>query len=168
LNASPKYKTRRKLETAKKIYCGGGAEESTGGDSDAAATVSYAVKGGDGEKEEDFDAAAALPLAIAPMRAPSVYCCDGERSAYCYGGAEESKGGGGEEKKGGGAAATFAHAVWPGDRQARRQRRGYTASGEVTENRASVRSSVGSVKINGITDGMVCDYRRGLLKGVAR
>jgi protein tyrosine phosphatase (PTP) superfamily phosphohydrolase (DUF442 family) len=57
------------------------------------------VKGGDGEEEEDVDAAAALPHAVAQLGVPCVYCCGGERSVYCYGGAEESKGGGGEEKK---------------------------------------------------------------------
>ena len=76
-----------------------------GGDGDAAATVTHAVKGGNGEEEEDVDAAAALPHAVAPVGAPSVYCCGGERSVYCYGGAEESKGGD--------AATTFAHAVAP-------------------------------------------------------
>ena len=87
------------------------------------------MKGGIGVEEQDADAAAALPHAVAPVGAPSVYlcggaeerkgcngyaaatfanavvpvgepsacCCGGERSAYCYGGAEESKGGDGEE-----------------------------------------------------------------------
>jgi len=54
------------------------------------------VKGGDGEEEEYVDAAAALLHAVAPVGAPSVYCC-----------------GGAEERKGfdGGAFATSAHAV---------------------------------------------------------
>jgi hypothetical protein len=34
-----------------------------------------------------------------------MYCCSGERSAYCCGSAVEPKGGDGEEKKGGDAAA---------------------------------------------------------------
>ena len=55
-----------------------------------------AVKGADGEKEEDVDAAATLPHALAPVGAPSAYSC---------GGAEERKGCGGV------AAATYAHAV---------------------------------------------------------
>jgi hypothetical protein len=45
---------------AGKIHYCGGAEESKGGDGDAAATVANAVKGGDGE---------------APVGAPSAYCC---------------------------------------------------------------------------------------------
>jgi hypothetical protein len=54
------------------VYCCGDAEESKGGGGDAAATVAHAAKGGDGEKEEDVDAAPALPHAVAPVRAPSV------------------------------------------------------------------------------------------------
>jgi hypothetical protein len=50
--------------------------------------VAYAVKGFDGEEEEDFDAAAALPHAVAPV---------GAQSAGCNGD----------------AAATFSHAVAP-------------------------------------------------------
>jgi len=42
-----------------------------GGDGDAAATVAHAAKEGDDEEEEDVDAAAALPRAVAPVRAPS-------------------------------------------------------------------------------------------------
>jgi hypothetical protein len=64
-----------------------------------ASTVAHAAKGGDGENEEDVDAAAALPHAVAPVGAPSAYCCGGERSVYSCGGAEESKGGGGRRKK---------------------------------------------------------------------
>ena len=45
---------------AGKIHYCGGAEESKGGDGDAAATVANAVKGGDGE---------------APVGAPNAYCC---------------------------------------------------------------------------------------------
>jgi hypothetical protein len=41
--------------------------------------VAYAVKGGDGEEEEDVDAAAALLHAVVPVGAPSAYCCGGER-----------------------------------------------------------------------------------------
>jgi len=78
-------------------------------------------KGGDGEEEKNGDATAALPRAVAPVGAPSIYSC---------GGAEERRG------YDGNAAATLA-----------RRRRGFTASGEVTENRAAARSSVGSVKI---------------------
>jgi hypothetical protein len=58
------------------------------GDDDAAATVAHAVKGADGEEEEDAEAAAALPHAVAPVGALCVCCCGGERSAYGYGGAE--------------------------------------------------------------------------------
>jgi hypothetical protein len=71
------------------------------------------VKGCDGEKEEGVDAAAALPHAVAPVRAPSVYCCGGELSVYCCCGAEESQGGDGEEKRGGDAYAVLQHAVVP-------------------------------------------------------
>jgi hypothetical protein len=78
--------------------------------------VAHAVKGGDGEEEEDVDAAAALPHAVAPVEAPSVYCCDGERSLYCYSGAEEYMGSDGEEKKDGDAAAELLHAVAPVER----------------------------------------------------
>jgi hypothetical protein len=60
--------------------------QSTGSDGDEADTVAHAVKGGDGEEEDDVDAAVALPQAVAPVGAPSVYCCGGERSVYFYGG----------------------------------------------------------------------------------
>ena len=43
------------------VYCCGSAEESKGGDGEAAATVAHAVKGGDGEEEENVGTAAALP-----------------------------------------------------------------------------------------------------------
>jgi hypothetical protein len=131
--------------------------------------VAQALKGCDCEEEEDVYVAAALPHAMAPVGAPSAHCCGGERSAYCCSGAEESKGGDGEEEKDGDAAAALPHTVepvgapsvyscgatrllcfrtrWrPWERQAR-QRRGFTASGEVTENLTASRSSVGSVKI---------------------
>jgi hypothetical protein len=75
--------------------------------------VARAVKGGDGEEEEYVDAAAALPHAVAPVGAPSVYSCGGEQGAHCCGGAEESKGGDGEEEEGGYAAAAIPHAVTP-------------------------------------------------------
>ena len=65
------------------MYCGGGAEELKGGSGDAAATVAHAVKGCNGEEEENVDAAAALPHAVAPVAEPCVYCCGGERSVYC-------------------------------------------------------------------------------------
>jgi hypothetical protein len=57
------------------MYCRGGAEESKGGDGDAAATIPHAAKRGDGEEEEDVDAAAdsALPHVMVPMGAPSSY-----------------------------------------------------------------------------------------------
>jgi hypothetical protein len=54
------------------------------------------LKEGGGEEEEDVDAAAALPHAVAPVGAPSVYCCGGERSVHYCGGAKESKGGDGD------------------------------------------------------------------------
>jgi hypothetical protein len=88
------------------MYCRGGAEESKRSDGDAADTVAHAVKGGDGKKEEDVDAAAALPHVVAPIGAPSAYFRSGERSAYCIGGDGESKGGNGEEEKDGDAATT--------------------------------------------------------------
>ena len=75
--------------------------------------MAHTAKGCDSEKEEDGDAAAALPHAVAPVGVASAYCCGGERSVYCCGGAEDSKGGGGEEKKNGDAAAAFAYAVAP-------------------------------------------------------
>jgi hypothetical protein len=56
-------------------------------------------KGGDGEEEQDGDAAAALPHAVAPVGAPSVY-------SSC-GGAEERKGCDGD------APATYSNAVAP-------------------------------------------------------
>jgi hypothetical protein len=122
-------------------------------------------KGSDGEEEKDDDAAAALPYAVAPVGAPSAYYCGGERSVCCCDGAEGSKGGDGEEETDGDAAAALSHAVAPvgapslyscggaeerkgcdggWERRARR-RQGFTASGEVTENRAAARSSAGSV-----------------------
>ena len=84
--------------TPRKLYFCGGAEESKGGDGGAAATVAHAEKGGDGEKEEDGDAAAASPHAVAPVGAPSVHSC---------GGAEERK------RCDGDAVTSFAHAVAP-------------------------------------------------------
>jgi|AntAceMinimDraft_5_1070358.scaffolds.fasta_scaffold295724_1 hypothetical protein len=57
------------------MYRCGGAEKSTEGDGDAASTVANAVKEGDGEEEEDVNAAAALPQAVAPVGAPNVYLC---------------------------------------------------------------------------------------------
>jgi len=71
------------------------------------------VKAGAGEEEEDVNAAAALPHAVAPVGAPSIYFCGGERSVYCYGGAEDSKGGDGEEVKEGDTAAALPQAVAP-------------------------------------------------------
>ena len=56
------------------------------------------MKEADGEKEEDADAAATLPHALAPVGAPSACSC---------GGAEERKGCDGD------AAATLAHAAAP-------------------------------------------------------
>jgi len=56
---------------------------STGGDGDAAAAVAHAAKEDDGEEEGDVDAVAALPHAVAPVGAPRMYCCGGERSVYC-------------------------------------------------------------------------------------
>jgi hypothetical protein len=135
------------------------------------------VKGGDGEEEEEVDAAAALPHAVAPVGAPDVYCCGGGRSVYCCGGAKETKGGDGKKenmatrllrcrkrrrprerpsriraaapRRDRDATATRLLRLrtrWlPWERQERR-RRGFTASGEVKENRAGARSSAGSVK----------------------
>jgi hypothetical protein len=75
--------------------------------------VAHALKGGDGEEEDFVDAAAALPHAMAPLRATSVYCCGAFQSAYCCGGTEESKGGVWEEEKDGEAFAASPHAVAP-------------------------------------------------------
>ena len=60
--------------------------------------MANAAKVGDGEEKEDAAAAAALPHAVAPAGAPSVYSC---------GGAEERKG------RDGDVAATLKHAVAP-------------------------------------------------------
>jgi hypothetical protein len=60
--------------------------------------VANAVRGGDSNEEENVDAAAALPHAVTPGGAPSVYSCAD---------AEERKGYNGD------AAATFEHAVAP-------------------------------------------------------
>jgi hypothetical protein len=70
------------------------------------------MKGCDGDEEEEVGAVAALPHEVAPVGAPSVYCCGGERSsgapsAYSCGGAEERKGCDGD------AAAKFSNAVAP-------------------------------------------------------
>jgi hypothetical protein len=78
-----------------------------------AATVAHAVKGGDGKEEGNVNAAAALPHAVAPVGALSVYFCGGERSVYSCVGAEESKGGDGEMEKDSDAAAALPHAVAP-------------------------------------------------------
>jgi hypothetical protein len=76
--------------------------------------VAHALKGGGGEEEEDADRAAALPHAVTPVGAPSVFCCGGQRSVYCCDSAEEPKGcGDGEEETDGEAVAAFAHAVAP-------------------------------------------------------
>jgi hypothetical protein len=40
------------------------------------------VKAGAGEEEEDVNAAAALPHAVAPVVAPSIYFCGGKRYIY--------------------------------------------------------------------------------------
>jgi hypothetical protein len=60
----------KKTRNRGKYRCGG-AEESKGGDGDAAATVAHAVKGGGCEETEDADTSAALPHAVAPAGAPS-------------------------------------------------------------------------------------------------
>jgi hypothetical protein len=51
------------------------------------------VKEGDGDEEEDVEAAADLPSTVVPVGVPIEYCCGGERLVYCCGGAEDSKGG---------------------------------------------------------------------------
>jgi hypothetical protein len=51
---------------AQSVSCCGGAGE---------------YKGDGGEEEMDSDAAAVLPHARAPVRAPSVYCCGGAKFA---------------------------------------------------------------------------------------
>jgi hypothetical protein len=73
--------------------------------------LAHAVKGGDGEDEEDADAAAALPHAVAPVEAPSAYYCGGERSVYCCGDAEVSMGDHGEEGKYGHTQPSALHAA---------------------------------------------------------
>ena len=40
------------------------------------------MKAGAGEEEEDVNAAAALPHAVAPVGAPSIYFCGGKRYVY--------------------------------------------------------------------------------------
>ena len=57
------------------MYCCGGAEVHKGEGGGAAATVAHVVKEGDNQEKEDIDAAAALPHAVAPVGAPSTYCC---------------------------------------------------------------------------------------------
>ena len=79
------------------------------------------MKGGDGEEAENVDAAAALPHAVAPVGALSMYSC---------GGAEERLGYDGD------AAATFSHAVAPVGAP--------SAAAAWLENRAAARSSAGS------------------------
>jgi hypothetical protein len=94
--------------------------------------VAHAVKGGNGEEEEDGDAAATLPHAVAPVGAPSVYFC---------GGAEKRKGCDGD------AAATF---LARGGARGSAKRGGggtFTARGEFKADRAPARRSAGSVKI---------------------
>jgi hypothetical protein len=44
------------------------------------ANVVNAVKGSNGEEEEDADSTAALLYAVAPVGAPSVYCCGGSEA----------------------------------------------------------------------------------------
>ena len=95
------------------MYCFDGAKEFKGFDGAAAATVAPAVMECDGEMKGGAGAAAALPHAVAPVGAPSAYCCGGERSAYCCGGEEESEVGDREEEKDGDAAAALPHAVAP-------------------------------------------------------
>jgi hypothetical protein len=85
--------------------------------------VAHAVKGGGGDGDKNVYAAAALPHAVAPVEAPSLYCCCGEQSVYCYGGAEESKGGGGEEEKNGEVAPVGASSVYSCDGAEKRKRR---------------------------------------------
>jgi hypothetical protein len=65
------------------MYCGGG-------DDDASATVAHTVKRVNGEVKEDIGTASESPHAVAPVGAPSAYCCVGERRMSCYGGAEDS------------------------------------------------------------------------------
>jgi len=57
---------REKTNSAK-AYIAAAAPRGLREASDAAATVAHAVKGGDGEKENDVDAATALPHAAAPV-----------------------------------------------------------------------------------------------------
>jgi hypothetical protein len=75
--------------------------------------VAHAVKGCDGEEEEDANAAAALSHVVTPVGALSVYFCGGEHSVYRYGGVVVSKEVDGEEEKDGDAAAALPHAVAP-------------------------------------------------------
>jgi hypothetical protein len=88
----------------RKKYCCGGAEESL---REATATRLLRWRT---QQREVVDPAAALLKAVAPVGAPRIYSGSGERSAYCYGGAE---GGEGEEEKEGNAAAAMPHAVAP-------------------------------------------------------
>jgi hypothetical protein len=126
---------------AGKTYCCGGAEESKGSGGDAAATVAHAMKGGDGEEDKDAGADAALPHALAPMGAPSVHCCGGERIVHCFGGAEESKGGGGEEERTATRLLSYRTRWRPWERQARR-RRGITENRRFRKDQVTRRYSV--------------------------
>ena len=47
----------------------------------------YSCGGVEERKGCDGDVAARVAHAVAPVRAPSVYCYGGERSVYYYGGA---------------------------------------------------------------------------------
>jgi hypothetical protein len=93
--------------------------------------VAHAAKGGDGKVEDDADAAAALPHAVAPVGVPGVYSCGGaEERKGCDGGAAACAGAEERKRCDGDAAATFAHAL-----------------ATVTENRPAAWSSIGSIEI---------------------
>jgi hypothetical protein len=68
--------------------------------------VAHAVTGGDGEEKENVDAAAALPNALAPMEAPSVYSCGGAEEKRGFDGDAAAAFGGarGRTNRGGGGA----------------------------------------------------------------
>jgi hypothetical protein len=151
--------------------------ESTADDGDAAATVTHAAKGGDGGKEENIDAAAALPHSVAPVGVPSLYCCGSERSAYTAAPKSLREATGkikrtatrllccrtqgrpwersactraAAPRRRGDATATRLLRLrtrWRPWARQTRRRRGFTASGEIIANRAAARSSADSVRI---------------------
>jgi hypothetical protein len=71
-------KHKRYSKQRKKYFCGG-AEESKGGDGDAAATVAHAVKGSDGEEKKDGDGLFRFRTRWCPWELPSFIRAAGPR-----------------------------------------------------------------------------------------